>query len=294
MNLPDKIVIESSAKLNLHLEVLGARPDGYHEILSLMLAIDLADRVEVRKTDGGVTVECDHPEVPSGPENLCHRAALEFFRAWPASETGLSAVIDKVIPVAGGLGGGSSNAAATLMALNVLTGVEASAGELMEVGRRVGADVPFFLFTSPARARGTGDILTPAPALSGDYRFVAVAFDFGVRAAWAYGQWDLTTPSKDGNLRYSRYRHLPFNPGLWRNDLQGVVESRYEEVRRAREVLDGSGAIKAMMSGSGPTVFGAFVDEAGAHEAMERIKCELGPLVFLARPRYGSAIRAVG
>jgi 4-diphosphocytidyl-2-C-methyl-D-erythritol kinase len=245
-----RIRVRSPAKLNLYLEITGRRPDGYHDLCMLNTGIDLADEIEVELSGDRIEISCDREGVPLGKDNLCHRAAEVFFEAYPEARTGASIGIKKRIPVAGGLGGGSSNAAAALFALSRLTATPVSQEELIRLGARVGADVPFFLFRSPAWVSGKGEVLTDAPPLP-DYVFLVAGFSFGVSTAWAYSSWDLTRQGKKDNLKGLGGREKLPIPATWRNDLEDMVISKYSEVEKAKKALLNTGAIGAMMTGSG-------------------------------------------
>ena len=150
------LVIPSPAKINLFLKVAGKRTDGYHDIVTLMCRVDLFDTVTLSFDQPSITTSCPHPEVPDGKANLAYKAAALFLEALPSPQ-GVAITIDKTIPVAAGLGGGSGNAAAVLTGLNQHHGFPFGREELMEMGAQVGADVPFFVFGHSAIARGIGD-----------------------------------------------------------------------------------------------------------------------------------------
>jgi len=287
------ITLISAAKVNLYLEVKGGLPDGYHDLVMLNTGVDLLDTVEVTLTAGdGIEIECAHPDVPEDETNLCHKAARFFFEAYPELKSGVKIWIDKAIPVAGGLGGGSGNAAAVLVGLNELSGSCAENPSLMHIGMKVGADVPFFLYKSPAWAAGKGEVLSPAPCLP-DWIYVVGAFNFGVSAGWAYDRFDLTGGVKKVSLNYLESGEVPPLSDVWRNDLNAVVESEYPVISRAVSLLLEAGAEGAMMSGSGPTVFGVFSDELSA----ERGIASLGEIpdikALTARGISGPVIRIV-
>lgn len=283
------IRLRSPAKLNLYLEIKGRRPDGYHELVMLNTGIDLADTVLVKAGSGaGIQIECDDPQVPLDEGNLCHRAAMAFFQAFPGASAGLQIKIVKRIPVAGGLGGGSGNAAAVLFALARLTGAKVTLQELIGLGARVGADVPFFLFRSPAWVAGVGEIMEDADPLPA-WTFLIVRQKIGVSTRWAFAQYDLTkTPDK---LEYSGDHGTA--PAKWklRNDLEPVVAARHPEVALAKDVLLEAGASGAMMSGSGPTVFAVFDNEASAEKARDVAVRSLGCVVILSRALQGPLLQ---
>ncbi len=281
--------MRSPAKLNLYLEVKGKREDGYHEVKLLNVAVDLCDSVEVELGGKEISIECGHPGVPEDEGNLCHKAARLFFDLGFAPPRGVRIKIDKHIPVAGGLGGGSSNAAATLAALARLTGFEDPGGELIRAAAKIGADVPFFLFHSPAWAEGVGEILSPAGPIP-DWTFLIVGFPFGVSASWAYENFDLTSPPKRDTLNHSGNAGNFISLKEFRNDLEPVVTARRPEVLKAKKLLIENGGLGAMMSGSGPTVFGVFDDLRNAEAAALAFEMEHGLLSRVAGTIKGKII----
>jgi 4-diphosphocytidyl-2-C-methyl-D-erythritol kinase len=181
------ISLTSCAKVNLGLRVLNKRPDGFHDIVTILQAVDLCDRIEItRLPEGKIEVRCDHPGVPGSPQNLAHRAArlVQEEAAW---EEGCHIAIHKRIPPASGLGGGSSNAAAVLVGLNRLWQMSLSDQQLSRMATRLGSDVPFFLRGGTALARGRGEKLTPL-GRHVDFWLVVVKPDLSISTAWAYGQ----------------------------------------------------------------------------------------------------------
>ncbi len=274
----------SPAKVNLFLKVLSKRPDGYHEIYSLMQPISLYDEVAIDVGEGdGITVSTDHAGVPAGKDNLAFRAADLVLR-----ETGerrkVSIYIRKTIPVGAGLGGGSSNAATVLMGLNSFLGSPLSDQRLMELGASIGSDVPFFMLRSPALATGRGEVLKRVrlPA----YTYVLVNPGFHVSTAWAYSNLDLTKKVEDNIFMYSE-ESLDSERNIrnfLHNDLEAVTAGKYPEISAIKGSLIETGALGALMSGSGPTVFGVFTDTDKAQEAFKTLKGSLdrGFSVFLA------------
>jgi len=281
------------AKVNLFLKVLGIRPDGYHEISTLMQPVSLYDELTVEVADGsGVEVICPSNEVPSGPSNLAYKAAELFLK-----ETGIIKKIKlsivKHIPVGAGLGGGSSDAASVLIALNSMTGAGASEEALMRLGAEIGSDVPFFILRSPALASGRGTEMTRV--VLPQYHYVLVNPGFPVSTAWAYNNLDLTKVNQDYNLTYSakalsradnKWGHSPVGrlKSSLVNDLETATVAAHPVLARLKDALLESGADGALMSGSGPTVFGVFVDRGAAAAAFENIREGLprGMKVFLA------------
>jgi 4-diphosphocytidyl-2-C-methyl-D-erythritol kinase len=263
--------IPSPAKINLLLKVTGKRPDGYHEIVTLLARISLFDTIVLTFGQPGISVQCPHPLVPEDGSNLACTAARAFFQALGVDD-GVAIDIDKVIPVAAGLGGGSSNAAAVLLGLNEHYGFALSEEKLKDVAAGIGADVPFFLFKDPAVARGIGDNMEPF----GDLPRLAVVLvcpQFQVSTAWVYKNLKLTLTNykKDFkipplNTHFSRNKHFLFN------DLEQVTVGKFPEISLIKKGLRDLGAEIALMSGSGPTVFGLFEDVNEATNAVESMK----------------------
>lgn len=264
-----KAVVNVPGKINLWLEVLGRRTDGYHEVSTLMLPVALFDRLEVEACGEGIRLECAHPLVPVDERNLIHRAAEAFFQktGW---RTGLQVRLDKVLPVGAGMGGGSANAAAILSFLNETAPRPLPAAALHELARSLGADVPFFLLKRPALATGMGDALKPVFGLP-PYPLVLIKPPFEVSAAWAYGSLKLTRGGS--RIMIDTLLACPHNPASYlENDLEDAVSARHPEIAAIKGWLLRNGAVGALMTGSGPTVFGIFetMDHAMAVEEAAR------------------------
>jgi len=276
------LVLPSPAKINLFLRVLGKRTNGYHDLVTLIARIDLFDTVTLAFDQPSITVHCSHPNVPKGKSNLAYQAASLFLEALSRHE-GVAIMIEKVIPVAAGLGGGSSNAASVLMGLNQHYGFPFSNRELMDIGLKVGADVPFFLLRHTAVARGIGEDLEAfegVPELSA----LLVCPRFQVSTAWVYNNLNLrlTNYEKDFNS-------ISFEGDLSRiddflcNDLEQVTVQKFPEINTIKKALLGLGAQGALMSGSGPSVFGLFQAPQQASTAFQRIRQQRRWDTFLAR-----------
>lgn len=256
----------SPAKINLFLHVTGKRADGYHELISLMCPVSLYDTLTLSFSGKRLRVFCSHPGVPEDETNLAYRAADLFFR-----ESGirhpLSITIGKNIPVGAGLGGGSSNAAAVLTALNRHHGEPFTTDRLTEMGLALGADVPFFVYRRPALATGIGEKLAFYGGIT-PYSVLLIGFDFSVSTARIY---------KNLNLGLTKcrkiHKSLLFKAQAWDavdylcNDLETVTSFWHSEIETAKQALIDEGAAGALMSGSGPTVFGLFSDERQARKA---------------------------
>lgn len=269
--------LASHAKINLFLYVTGKRPDGYHDLFSLMTKIGLADVMTFTFHDTpGVTVFCNHPQVPEDETNLAHRAASLFFQSCDNQEKtismpGVAIDIQKNIPVGGGLGGGSSNAATVLATLNARYHDLFSRRELMEMGRRLGADVPFFLFGGPALATGVGERLTRVPELRPRYMVVC---DSGIAASTAqvYHAHDFCLTSRgkytieSASNILSMGQDVDVRPYL-HNDLEAATFRLYPEIMTARDEMTDLLQTPVTMTGSGGSLFSLFSDEKSAVRA---------------------------
>ncbi len=266
------------AKLNLTLEVLGQRPDGYHEIRSVFLAVSLADELRFApRGDGRIVLDCNDPHLPVDEHNLVVKAALllRTTSGLPAA-TGASITVRKNIPVGAGLGGGSSDAAASLLALNRLWDAGASPDELARMGADVGSDVPFFILARSALVSGRGELIAPA-AFPRPYHFVLVYPGFPVSTAWAYRALRLELTKRPEYSKMLLSRCLAGAPpdeiaGLLHNDFEPTVAARHPNVARAKQDLLRAGACGALMSGSGSAVFGIFPDRVSSLGALEAVR----------------------
>jgi 4-diphosphocytidyl-2-C-methyl-D-erythritol kinase len=257
------------AKVNLTLRVLGKRADGYHDILSLMQRISLCDEMLFSLRGGGVVVRCPDSSLPEDGRNIAYRAAAAFISR-TESPPGIEITIRKRIPIAAGLGGGSSNAATTLMALNEMAGYPLTREDLMRMGTELGADVPFFIFEDTAWASGIGDHLiaaTPLPHL----RFVLVNPGFTVSTKMVYQSLNLGLTNPAISYSIPRFSTLEDMIGGLTNDLERVTVGRHPVLDHIKNLLLENGARGALMSGSGPTVFGIFTDEASALQAEKNL-----------------------
>jgi 4-diphosphocytidyl-2-C-methyl-D-erythritol kinase len=257
----EEIRVGARAKINLFLKVLGERPDGYHDIETVFHSIDLADRLVLRPARS-ISVTCDHPGVPPGPHNLAARAASAILER---TDLGLDIALRKEIPVGAGLGGGSADAAGVLVGANRLYRLGRSEEELQRIGGRLGADVPFLIRGGCAAGTGIGDRLSPLPALPA-LPVVLVRIPVSISTAWAYASLRMGLTSPEGPLSmvadcirrgaYASFRHV------LKNDFEGLVFERFPSIERIKNDLLGWGAVCALLTGSGPVVFGLF-DKAG-------------------------------
>jgi len=271
--MPRALRLRAFAKVNLGLEVLGLRDDGYHELRTLFQTIDLHDDVVLRSRPGGVSVRCDHPLVPNDATNLAARAALAL-RAHGRVSTGVEIEIRKRIPVGGGLGGGSSDAAAVLLGLDRMWKLGLGPAGLHRLARRLGSDVPFFLLGGTALGLSRGDEVYP---LRRQVRAHVVLVDPGIHVSTArvFARVDagLTPRLNSNSIFYFVSRELE-GPGAFpglANDLeQAALEEApalREQAGRIRVVLQREGALLAALSGSGASYFGLFEGAKPAERA---------------------------
>ncbi|MDR3630034.1 MAG: 4-(cytidine 5'-diphospho)-2-C-methyl-D-erythritol kinase [Desulfocapsaceae bacterium] len=285
------LCLQAPAKVNLFLKVLGKRPDGYHDLETWMQKLDLCDRITLTLRDiPGISLRCAGGDLPADGSNLAWRAAAAFFAASRhAAAYGVDIVLEKIIPVAAGLGGGSSDAGAVLRGLNNLFGDELPVEMLLELGRRLGADVPFFVSGHDAvLATGIGDRMEAVDSLR-HCTFLLVNPGFSVSTQWVYENFTLTKDVKKSTVSGSQKLDsgtFPLTKTI--NDLEGVTIGRYPEIADIKRKLLAAGAVSALMSGSGPTVFGVFPDREGPHSAdisgvAHRLRQEFGEKIFVAR-----------
>jgi len=289
----DRLTLKSPAKINLFLQVLKKRDDGYHEIRTLMQAVDLCDELTLEKTASGISISCDHPGCPSDERNLAFQAAALLLRQAEV-EGGVRIHIRKRIPISAGLGGGSSDAAAALKGVNQMFDLQLSPAELHRAAARLGSDVPFFLSSGQALAVGRGEDIRPLK-LFRDYWLVLVCPRLEVSTAWAYGNVRISLTRKGKRVNYSLleskrgfFDALP----LFENDLEEVVAEKRPIVRQLKTVLEDSGSVRSSMSGSGPTVYGLFDQKPQAQEVAKKLS-RGDWQVFLTQP-IPSAYESLG
>ncbi len=266
--------IRAPAKINLYLRVVGIRSDGYHLIDSLMVPVSLYDEITItqpRRAEGYLKVTCDHPDVPKGKRNLAHQAA-KLLLGRSRIRNPIHIHIRKKIPLGAGLGGASTDAAAVLIGLNRLLRIGLTTPCLSKMAVDLGADVPFFVQGRPATAHGIGERLKPVSHLPKLW-LVILYPRFQVSTRWVYNNLKikLTKILKNTklNLPLSHYEELVCRMD---NDLERVTIHRYPIIGSLKEGLILEGALGALMSGSGSSVFGIFVKEEGARKALRRLR----------------------
>jgi 4-diphosphocytidyl-2-C-methyl-D-erythritol kinase len=281
------VKIRAPAKINLGLRIVGQRVDGYHLLDTIMVPVSLYDEIQITKIIGEgrssssrLTVICDNPAVPRDEGNIVFRAAQLIIKENSIRES-VAIHIKKRIPIGAGLGGGSSDAAATLIAMNSLFRLNYSTRRLKKRAYGLGADVPFFIDRRPARARGIGERLTPVKSLP--WKWAVIVYPgFPVTTAWVYQNFDAKLTKAMANTSIiSPLRKLFDQRRLPVNDLESVTVARYPRIKFLKEKLIAEGAAGALMSGSGSAVFGLFDSRGNAARALSRLQKEDGVETFL-------------
>ncbi|WP_017317783.1 4-(cytidine 5'-diphospho)-2-C-methyl-D-erythritol kinase [Mastigocladopsis repens] len=281
------------AKINLHLEIISDRPDGYHELVMILQSIDLADEIYLQASDTEtIRIRCDHPEVPLDKSNLAYKAAelmaVEFPQAF-AKYGGVNITINKRIPVAAGLAGGSTNAAAVLVGIDLLWNLGLTQSELEELGAQLGSDVPFCVAGGTAIATGRGEQLAPLPSLDNIYIVLGKYRSLAVSTAWAYKTYrqefgDSYLRDTDSlSARAAAIHSGPIVKAILHkdareiaqklhNDLERVVLPAYPQVLQLRQTFASAGVLGTMMSGSGPSVFAICESLQQAEQVQLRVR----------------------
>ena len=278
--------LTAPAKINLALDILGTRPDGYHDMRMVMQTISLCDTVTVEETAAGFELQTDGDFIPAGKKTLEQWAAEAFFEAIAQPMPGLRVTLEKVTPAYAGLGGGSADVAALLRILRDTYAPGLPAEELERIGFTVGSDMPFCVRGGTALAEGRGEVLTDLTPLP-DCWFVLCKPDFGIPTPSLFARVDggeLThRPDINGMRLALETGDLPGVAARLGNVFEGVLPEEYHEVFHIKKRLMELSALNAAMSGSGPTVFGVFAEQETARRAAEVLK-ETYQQTYLAMP----------
>jgi len=285
----------SPAKINLYLRIVGKRPDGYHELETVMLPLDFGDKITLQSRKSSLTLACDSPNLPTDDSNLALRAAKRLVERC-GGKRGAKIALAKRTPLAAGLGGGSSNAAAVLRGLRQLWGLRADDTLLHELAASMGSDVNFFLGDGAALCRGRGEKIELVPCrLSAAVLLVNPGF--GISTKWAYENWAkaaagsrLTAPLPEVSLLLR---------ALAKNDLAGVSQClfnsleapsirKFPVLKLIKKMMCDDGASGALMSGSGATVFGLFSDPKAAKRSAANVRGQFGPSMWIKVTRFAS------
>lgn len=263
------LTLYAPAKINYLLDVIRKRADGYHDLRMIMQRVNLCDEIKLTLTNSqNINVSCQSKGAPDGPGNIAWKAAralLEFAE----SNIGVNIEIIKNIPIAAGLGGGSSDAATVLMGMNELLQLRFSDQKLMDIGCKLGADVPFFIFKSTALAEGIGEKLTPLTKTPKCW-ILLVNPGVHVSTAWVYRSLQLTS-GRELNKLPEFFKSIDDVVSILSNDLESVTIPAFPIIADIKTQLMDHGAIGSMMSGSGPTVFGVFKSCEAAEVARSKI-----------------------
>lgn len=284
--MENTVTLKALAKINLGLDVLGKRDNGYHDVRMVMQTIYLYDNVTLTKTrDAGIQVETNLSYLPVDENNIAYKAAKILIDEFGIQE-GIHIKLDKHIPVAAGMAGGSSNAAAVLVGMNRLFKLGLSQKELMERGVSLGADVPYCVMRGTALAEGIGEILSPLPPLPKCYVLIAKPA-ISVSTKVVYEALDakeiVQHPDIDGVLEGLENQDIQKVAASMGNVLESVTIEKYPVIETIKDAMKEAGALNAMMSGSGPTVFGIFDDRKTAKEALQKLKAmDAAKQVYLA------------
>ncbi|QGU00545.1 4-diphosphocytidyl-2-C-methyl-D-erythritol kinase [Candidatus Syntrophocurvum alkaliphilum] len=270
----NSITIEAPAKINLTLDIKGKRDDGYHELETVMHQIDLLDYIKIEKTNENISIQSENTQIPNNEENLAYKAAELFFQKNGIKRKGVNIFIQKNIPVGAGLAGGSTNAAGVLKGLNQLYAVNLDQKSLLKLGEYIGSDVPFCIMGGTALAKGRGEVLTPINTQKLTILLVKP-------------KYQLSTAEIYKNFAIDKVEENPNNGAFleaWNNNdiinitsnianvLESVSIAKYPEIANIKNKLKNLGALNAIMSGSGPTVFGIFNDRKRALNAHNYFK----------------------
>lgn len=278
------MLVKAYAKINISLDVVGKRDDGYHLLEMIMQNIELYDLIDVTKRDSGIEIKCNIPYVPTDERNLAYKAAKLFLDTYKI-KGGVFINIRKNIPVAAGLAGGSSNAAAVLKAMRDLYEVNVSDEELTKLGVKIGADVPYCFVGGTALCTGIGDLVKPLKPFK-DHILVVVKPNFGVSTKEVYGALDINKinlhPKTTEIISAIERNDLKETATLMKNVLENVTLKKHYILREIKKEMIRQGALNALMSGSGPTIFAFFDDMLKAQRCFERMK-ERYTEVFITR-----------
>ncbi len=281
---------KSPCKVNLILNILGKRADGFHELETVMQPVNLGDEMTFARAGTGLQLTCSHPELPVDANNLVHRAATAFLAAAKITD-GVKIHLQKNLPLAGGIGGGSANAAVTFSALNELFGAPLPLAQLHKLAAALGSDVPFFLYAQPALATGRGEqvqLLEKFPALHGKAFFLAHP-GFGISTLWSYQNLARFPAALNGQagraqnlIALLQAGDLKAAAGDFYNSLEAPAFAKFPVLELYQEFLRENGAVIALMSGSGSTTFAIAENLAAAEALAEKFKSQFGDNGWLA------------
>jgi 4-diphosphocytidyl-2-C-methyl-D-erythritol kinase len=270
--------LNSYSKINLTLNILSRREDGYHEIETIIQSINLTDQVIITEEKEGIKIKCNHPEVPVNANSLSYRSAEKIINRYGIKK-GVSIEIEKNVPLSSGLAGGSANSATILIGINKLFSLNLSNEDLRGIGEELGMDVPFFIQNGTALAYQRGEKLTPLTSINPPLWVIIINPGFDISTQWAYHNLDLDSIKREKNntkamlkaLKEGKLQEITKN--LF-NSFESLIIKEYPEVGRIKNRLIEEGVLGALMSGSGPTVFGITHNKEEALKIYEKLKPE--------------------
>lgn len=273
-----KIEIDSYSKINLTLNILSKRQDGYHNIETIMQSVNLADRIFIKEEKEGIRIKCNHPLVPVDTQSLTYRSAEKILNRYRITK-GVKIEINKKIPLASGMAGGSANSASILVGINKLFALNLSNKDLREIGEELGMDVPFCIQNGTALAYHKGEKVIPLPLINPPLWIIIINPGFEIPTKWAYNSLDLDQIKKEKNnieamLKALKERELEGIAKNLFNSFEELVIEKYPEIGKIKDRLTEEGALGALMSGSGPTVFGIAQNKEQALKIYEKLKPE--------------------
>ena len=273
-----EIEIDSYSKINLTLNILGKRRDGYHNIETIMQSINLADRIFIKEEKEGIKIKCSHPLVPIDTQSLTYRSAEKILNRYRIKK-GVKIEIDKKIPLASGMAGGSANSASILVGINKLFALNLSNKDLREIGEELGMDVPFCIQNGTALAYHRGEKVTPLPPINPPLWIIIINPGFKISSEWAYNNIDLDQIKREKNNTKAMLKALKEGEleeivkNLF-NSFEELIIKKYPEIGKIKDRLIEESALGALMSGSGPTVFGIAQNKEQALKIYKKLKSE--------------------
>ena len=270
------MLVKAYGKINISLDIVGKREDGYHLLKMIMQNVDLYDSISFEKCNRGINISCNKPYIPTDEKNLMYKASKLFMDTYNVCG-GINIYLKKNIPVAAGMAGGSTDAAAVFQALRKVFEIKVSDNEIMELGVKIGADVPFCIKGGTALCEGVGEIITPLVPFKNRI-LVLVKPNFGVSTREVYKSLDISRiykhPDTEGLIRAMQAEELQEVCNGMKNLLENVTLRKYPVLKRIKEDMIKMGAMGSMMSGSGPTIFAFFEDMLTAQRCYDKFKTQ--------------------
>lgn len=270
------MLVKAYGKINISLDIVGKREDGYHLLKMIMQNVDLYDSISFERCIKGINISCNKPYIPVDEKNLMYKAAKLFIDNYNISE-GINIYLKKNIPVAAGMAGGSTDAAAVFKALREVFKIDASDNELMELGLKIGADIPYCIVGGTALCEGVGEIITPLKPFK-NHILVLVKPNFGVSTKEVYKSLDISKiykhPDTEELIKAMEEEKLQDVCNGMKNLLENVTLRKYPVLKRIKDDMVKMGAMGAMMSGSGPTIFAFFEDMLKAQRCYDKFKTQ--------------------